>query len=370
MKNRVCYYDDYDDEREAEFNEALQGGMENNTTEESFADIFTAKQLAALDYDNPPKDEAEAVMRLYQAACAVPDLKGHKLVELMDKYHSGIATQVEEAKNILLLSVARMCINLCYHKYRTFYQKAPMDLVQSGCNGILLSLETYDPAKGSLTTWSRNYIIHELQSYVNQKMGLTPHYNACLKAINEVIARRAKKGLSWTVEDIAIETKIPAVTVKQCLTRVKYESSKQSLNDENNNIAETLAANCKTPEQECLENDEMQRIRDAVDEALSSEAERMVVKYAYGFEDGEPRSDKQIAEMLNISEVDVRKCKSIALKRIGKFISTSESYAGYGRKKKQVNQQPIAYIKDFTKFQNSVINEAAFIDDFDNEYFI
>lgn len=49
MKNRVCYYDDYDDEREAEFNEALQVGAENSTTEESFADIFTAKQLAALD---------------------------------------------------------------------------------------------------------------------------------------------------------------------------------------------------------------------------------------------------------------------------------------------------------------------------------
>ncbi len=343
----------------------------DNDSEDDFANIFTSKQLESLDYENPPKNDAEAVMRLYQEACATPDLKGHKLVEMMEKYHSDDPEMVREAKYLLCMSVTKMCINICYTRYRTFYQKNPMDLVMSGCNGIMQSLETYNPSKGQLTTWSRNYIIHEIQSFINSHNEMTSHYMSHLKTIKAVIDGKNKRGVNWTVEDIAIETGISAVTISECLTRMNIAATKQSLNDDNNNIAETLSANTKTPEQECVENDTMRQIRDAVDIALTSDAEKRVVKLAYGFYDGEPRTDKQISQILRISELDVRKIKSLALNRIGKYMMSSPKYTGdVKRKKKQVNQHPISFIDDFSKFKSTIINEADNMNDFDNEYFL
>ena len=265
--------------------------------------------------------EDERVRMLYREADKIDKLSKQQLIKLVDQFHGKDKYLAEQASHVLTMSVTKWVINLCMTKYKTTYKEHKLDLVMAGLQGVATGLQLYDPRREAvLTTFIYPYIIHDLQEYtVKNQKDTTPYYAATTKKILKIIDDKKKRGINdWTMDDIAIETGLPKSTIRECLSRTKYEI-KQSINDDESALAETLPSNSPTPEEQYIIDERAAMIQDAIDNGLSNDTERTVIRMTYGFETGYPLTDKEISIRLGIPESSVRTIKNGALARVGLY---------------------------------------------------
>ena len=157
------------------------------------------------------------------------------LVSIMEKYHSGDIEDKRAASEDMIKYLSNFVRNKIHRRYKAYSLKHYEDLFQSGCLGICEGMLKYNPEKSSPTTWFNNYIVNQMQIFVNNTINrTTPHYSDLITKIRRIMDERSKKGLSTTAEDLIVELgDVSNTTVNKCLAIMNCTDNEQYYEDEN-----------------------------------------------------------------------------------------------------------------------------------------
>lgn len=321
---------------------ATQPLYDNN---DKYASLFSSATVSPI-----PQTEEEEIKMTYEVArkSVHDNCRNHRsydldeLIALMKDYHSDDPVASKRAKNLLTLSVTCMVINVAAKKYPTYYKRAPMDLFQSGMVGVATALQNYDPeARGTkLTTWIIRPVVHEMQDFINKNFSnATTHYGEKIRVLTEAIRDKERRNIPYTDNDLAIETNLPLITVRNCLNTMQRNTTQVSIDDSESYVGETLKSQALSPEKaiEVKESNEM--IANILAGMDKLEA-KMIIKL-FGLDDGvENRTDQQVCDIIGIKIQNFKALKSVATAHFKKALIRNKAfqYSQYARKcQKTVN---------------------------------
>ena len=127
--------------------------------------------------------------------------------EIYAYYHSGVMEQVKKAKEVLITQNKTFIKFLMKKHYATYVDKIYEDLMQSGFEGLLKALKTYDPDKGKLSTYSVSFIRHEMSQQVAfYRHERSPYFVALQDTVHAIANDCAKEGRPLNKEIIVKKT--------------------------------------------------------------------------------------------------------------------------------------------------------------------
>ena len=95
---------------------------------------------------------------------------------IMELYGSGDPTFVEEAKEQIVYRFGKWVAHVIRTQFSQFAATHGSDMFDCGVIGLMKAMKGYD-GKHAFTTYSRNFIVHELAAYVGFATGSSsPHY--------------------------------------------------------------------------------------------------------------------------------------------------------------------------------------------------
>lgn len=206
------------------------------------------------------------------------------LVSIMERYHSGSYEEKRGAIEDMIKYLSNFVRNKIHRRYKAYSLKHYEDLFQSGCLGICEGMMKYNPEKSSPTTWFNNYIVNQMQIFVNNTINkTTPHYSDLITKIRRIMDERSKKGLSTTAEDLIVELgDVSNTTVNKCLAIMNCTDNEQYYEDEN--YLDTQITDFeKSPETTFIDEERKSIIAKAVSKL--KEDEKVVTILYYGLID-------------------------------------------------------------------------------------
>ena len=229
-------------------------------------------------------------------------------VSLMKDYRSGDKKKREKAVSAIIGDLTGLVLYIIKKKYSTYTTKYYDDLLQSGELGILIGLKDYDPEKSMPSTYFHYFIVHEIQSFINNNVHkTTPYYSTHIKKINRVITKLESMGLPRTSRDIAIQTGLPLDTVEKTL-RIMNGSSEVAIDNCENTVENPDFGN---PAVEFMKKENAEDIQKILREVLTEE-EVTILTYLHGMGDREQLSLKGTALKMGISVDRVKKLKILS----------------------------------------------------------
>lgn len=199
------------------------------------------------------------------------------------------------------------------------------DMVQEGNLGLMEAAERFEPERGFrfstyATWWVRSRILRSIADY-SRVIRLPVHVHSMLGTIN-----KAKKTME---KDIGRQPSLPELAhhldMSMDKLRLYTDSSRSVLSlempmngdafvDDQRTLADKIASDSPTPEEDA-EVDSLRRdIRAVVDEL--GDRERDVLVSRYGLDDGRPKSVQETSERLQLSRDRVRVVEARALNKL------------------------------------------------------
>ena len=197
----------------------------------------------------------------------------------------------------LMISLARRFARHCHHMEL-------LDLVQEGCIGLLQAVQKYDASKSNASfrtfafTWTRGSM---LTAFWQNEDAIRLPLNK-VKAIRRMVVANSRLlallDREPTIAEIAQEMQMTERDVLELV--VLQEQEVVSLHsfpseDDDLSLEDILAA----PSNADFHDDRFS----SVDDALASlpERERVVIHLRYGFHDGRPYTQKEVADLLGVA---------------------------------------------------------------------
>lgn len=209
-----------------------------------------------------------------------------RLQEIYDMIHSEDKETQDEGVTYLLGVMSSYIISVIKKRYYTYIPLHLADMMQQGYIAVIKDADGFDPERGTPSTFFATRIDHEIQNYINGLHSSTPHYTSALKKIRECIARKKKRGVSFTIQDICIETGLSMATVAKC---VRIKDTKK-ISFESTEIAETMQSPFRTPEEEMMAREDVEYARRLIQESNLSEKEKICLCLRYGIGQDEDRN--------------------------------------------------------------------------------
>ncbi|MBX0312014.1 MAG: RNA polymerase sigma factor RpoD/SigA [Sulfurihydrogenibium sp.] len=257
----------------------------------------------------------------------VPLLSKEEEEELLKKVKEGS----KEALDKLIVSNLRFVISIA-NQYAEFGVPFP-DLVAAGNLGLVEAAKRFDPSKGVRFTtyavwWIKQSIIstiwHEtdiirkpnrIQVHGSKINNAYTHLKEVLgrePTIDEIVSYLEEQGVK--IDKSAVES-----TILYKKTFISLETPVESKSEDDNLTIEGLISVHDTEdiEREIAEED-LKRATNEILEILSPR-ERAIIIYRYGLDGEEPKTLKEVGEILGISRERVRQIERRALKRIKKI---------------------------------------------------
>ena len=229
-------------------------------------------------------------------------------VEIMKDYRSGNETLKEKATEKVIRDLTGLVLYVIKKKYSNYSPKYYDDLVQSGEIGILTGLKDYDPEKSLPATYFYYFIVHEIQSFINDTVyRTTPYYSTNMKKINRAIAQFENLDMPYTRRDISIQTGIPLDTVEKVMN-IMAGRSEVSLAAFGEQLESPIHL---SPEEEYFRKEYSEFLTKTMGECLTKE-EMLVLSYLFGIGNIEPTSLKNTAKLLKMSIDKVKKLRTLA----------------------------------------------------------
>jgi RNA polymerase primary sigma factor len=275
--------------------------------------------------------ESATLRRYLQEISRYPSLTHAEEIELASRVKAGD----QEAVRTLVESNLRFVVAYA-KRYRN--PNVPfLDLIHEGNLGLIQAAKKYDPFGDGhdvkfityAVWWIRQAILHALAEHAGSFRLPQKQANNLyrLERVRALLSDRL--GRSPTEQELANELKIPVVDVR-VLTRASQSSL--SLNEPVDVEGDSELGDLL--EQDVLPDTDERILREsflvAMADALSElpERERQVLELRFGLEDDQPKTLREIGDLLNLSRERVRQLESRALNRLRRSHKT-QSLAGY-----------------------------------------
>ncbi len=228
-------------------------------------------------------------------------LKGSELKILFDKSSTGDL----DARN-KLFDIHIPLVHGLIRRY-TSAQADPEDLFQEGSIGLLKALDRYDPQQGTkFTTYAAHFILGEIRSYLRNNGHLVKISRTYHNYINRLVKEKERmeqilmrhpnldelsKAINLPREDIALLINEMGQTV------LSFDDDTVNKHDETSNIdADDFFFSI--------------RLKEVINKLMHKEKQVMVLRYIMD------KSQKEVAELLGLSQSHVSRLEKKALKRL------------------------------------------------------
>ena len=236
-----------------------------------------------------------------------------------------IATGDSSARDHMVRANLRLVVNIA----RGYTGKGlPLqDLIEEGNLGLLRAVEGFDPERDiRFSTYASYWIKQSIKrSIINSgKTIRIPAYMVeVLTKWRRANAQLADQlGRTPSVEEVAKHLELPARKLKIVKKAIQlYNSTPQSEDPDSNwNMSDIVADDRHPgPEDELLESDNLKHVNLMLEKMDPREA--TILKMRFGLDDGQPRTLKEIGEILGLTRERVRQIESEALERLNKGLT-------------------------------------------------
>lgn len=232
----------------------------------------------------------------------------------------------EQARDRLIEGYQPLLIGLARRYVRHCREMELLDLVQEGNVGLLQALEKFNgrAGSGSFRTWAFSWVRGMMLLALWQYEGAIrlPQEKACaVRRLTMVHTQLCTVlGREPTLAEMAEEMGMKENVVRELM--VLQEQQVVSLytfsdDDGEYSMEETII----DPSSIDVEEDMHDMLADAL--VMLPDRERLVIHLRYGFEDGQPRTQKEVAYLLGVSAARVAALDRQAQKRLRKFLSVA-----------------------------------------------
>ena len=243
-----------------------------------------------------------------------------------------------KALDILIQSKMYLVINIA----KGFIKRGIdfVDLIQEGYLGLTQAINNFDITKGTMfTTYASRYIIGYIKKYINTNSRKLSIYDDVMRDIAAL-----KKQIESFKEEKGYTPSFDELSEMMHITKNRTMGIYNCFDD-------TLSLNEKTPSQDGLEiNDEIIQticndynleddynkielnnfLKKIIYNGTLSNREKEIVTYYFGFKNGIPMREKDIALLLGVSRQCVCSIFKSALKKIkNEIMSSKEFYPDY-----------------------------------------
>ena len=270
----------------------------------------------------------------------IPDNVDKKEFKKVVKDYLTASHFVKESKEKMIEKLEYLVYYIINKNFSTF-KKYTKELYQEGILGILASMKKYDYEKSSPSTYFFNYILHQMNDFVNFQINKTsPHYATHITKIKKAINSLEKEGKEVTVIGVAQITKFSAETIVQSMKimELSNEMHYETIDVLESNLSETF----QSPEEEFVKNEIVEIIRSAVNEL--PEDEKNVINLKFGLLDGVQLSYKSISETLGIQIDRVKKLNASAIRKLKKNKLILDNFGNMKKSNKVLNQSLVGII--------------------------
>ncbi len=201
------------------------------------------------------------------------------------------------------------------------------DLIEEGNLGLLRAVEGFDPDMNTrFSTYASYWIKQSIKrSIINSgKTIRIPAYMVELltkwRRANAQLSEEL--GRSPSVEEVAKHLELPPRKLKIVKKAIQlYNATPQSDDTDSNwNMGDSVADDRHPgPEEELLETDNLNHVNRMLETMDPREA--TILRMRFGLDDGEPRTLKEIGEILGLTRERVRQIESEALARLNKGLT-------------------------------------------------
>lgn len=212
---------------------------------------------------------------LVEEILAVRQQKSLPMSSIMDMYHSENDFLINKAKEYTVMNYERYIYNIMHQYYPSYVDKYSEELYQCGVIGVLNALKKYDEKKGMFTTYSRKFIIHEMEMQINFNHNDTSvHYNNIQEKIKKAIKDIEEQNCEASIAAISMMTELKPEVVKR---EMEYMERTNFIYIDSESEIEQIYDYRESPEELAIINENSKVLQEAM-ESLPQEMREIVWK--------------------------------------------------------------------------------------------
>ena len=224
-------------------------------------------------------DEMKALVSMVHSN--VPDLKEEGVVRLWEK-----------------------CEDFVWHMIKTEFSPYYSDFeireeLHSACKVAFMEyVESFDPEKGTLTTWMTYPMRHAITEYIDDMLSRSSgYYSKQMRAVEDATRHLQLRGIPVTADGIAYYADMSVKQVEKILKRI--EATKTKSFDSSEELESMITSHLPSPEEAFWESEANDTIQSAL--ATLPEMDRLAVIKCFGLDMLDPRSYAAVAKELGVS---------------------------------------------------------------------